>query len=97
MRLTAIPDPSTIELPIEPFVSLGSIVLGAFITGCFGLAGIWLTKRLNKLERMAEPTSNGFAKRTDNDLKTVLAAVERIEDRVDRINDRFNDHIERKN
>lgn len=103
-------DPTTITLPIEPFISLGTPIIVATITGFFGLAGIWLTKRLNKIERLAAPTGNGFAKSTTDNLDAVLDAVREIKrdvgglrqdvrattGRLDHLTTRFDDHIKEK-
>lgn len=91
---------SEVTLPVEPFISVGGLVLCAIITGCFTVLGIWLSAKFRRVEQQTAPTGNGYARRTEESLdrleRGMYAIAGDLRDtnhRVDRLADRFNDHI----
>lgn len=94
-------NPATIELPLEPVITTGGVIIATLITALATLGGIWLKRRFDRVDAATEPTGNGFARATRNDLERIVAAVDRIEarlggmeTRVDHLSDRFNRHME---
>lgn len=91
-----------ITLPVEPFISVGGLIIVAFVTGGFGLLSIWLSAKFKRVESQTAPTGNGYADRTEAALTTIAEAVQRVERqgestnrRLDTLTDRFNDHLEK--
>lgn len=69
-------------------------VLTAIVSGVVALGAIWLKYRLDRLDRMAKPTSNGFAAKVTDALDRIEARTDRTESRCERIASR-QDRLER--
>lgn len=62
-----------------------TVVISALVTAISGLIAIWLKHRLDRLDRMAKPTSNGFAAKVTDSLDRIERRTERTESRIDRV------------
>lgn len=71
-----------------------STVMSALVAALGGLVAIWLKHRLDRLDHMAKPTSNGFAGRVTDALERIETRTERTETRIDRVASR-QDRLER--
>lgn len=94
---------SEITLPVEPFISLGGVLIATLVTGGFGLLGIYLKSRLDNLGRRVTESANGAhdAKRAAEAAVTLSAptgngyasrteqALARIEDRLGSLDNRI--------
>lgn len=69
-------------------------MISALVAAIGGLLAIWLKHRLDRLDRMAKPTSNGFASRVTDALERIETRTERTETRIDRVASR-QDRLER--
>jgi hypothetical protein len=69
-----------ITLPIEPFVSLGGVLISVIVTGCFGLLSIWLNKRLNTIDTKTGEGAGTVVRELDPEFKAkVTEALEAIQ------------------
>ena len=92
-----------ITIPIEPFVSIGTPILVAFVTGCFGLLYLWAKPKFERIESQTAPaptdqtdglTQLDYLVREIGGVRGDLRALGR---RVDAVTNRFNDHLEKDN
>lgn len=90
-----------ITIPVEPFVSIGTPILVAFVTGCFGLLYLWAKP---KFERIESQTRNAPGDQVDGldpidylvrEVGGIRSDLRTLGKRVDAVTNRFNDHLEK--
>lgn len=89
-----------IIIPVEPFVSIGTPILVAFITGCFGIAYLWLKPKFDRIEAHEKPPEPEPVDGLDpmawlvREVGGIRADVRAVDRRVDRLTQRFNKHVD---
>lgn len=78
-------------------------VMAAAVAGVVTLLAIWLRHRLDRLDALAKPTGNGYAKATTDLLERIDARTERLAARAElhdtrlfRLERTMSDHLETK-
>lgn len=92
---------SDITIPIEPFVSIGTPILVAFVTGCFGVLYLWVKPKFERIESQTATRESDQVDGLDpldylvREVGGIRSDMRVVVKRVDTLNDRFNKHIDK--
>jgi hypothetical protein len=103
MRFLLILPSGDVTIPVEPFVSIGTPILVAFVTGCFGLLYLWAKPKFERIESQTAAPATTQVDGLDRDdwlvreVGGIRSDLRHLGQRVDTITNRFNDHLDKGN